>query len=264
MSQRVYAGPRADRGGPGGAARALPWVAFAVLVALQVAYPLTHGSARELVTVAAVVAGAAAALSHAAVWRGLGWAAVFAVLTVGGGFAIEYVGVHTGHPFGAYHYTATLGQRVAGVPWVVPLAWTMMAYPSLVAARTLCRSAWLTPPLAALALASWDLFLDPMMTGDHRWVFAHPTPALPAVPGTPLTNYAGWALAALALMVLVDRLPRHPAPDAQPHAVYLWTYASSVLNAAVFAHRPYVAVYGGVAMGLVAVPLVVTLWWQRD
>ena len=50
--------------------------------------------------------------------------------------AKESIGVATGYPFGQYHYTGTLGPAVLGVPVLVPLAWVMMAYPCLLAGRT--------------------------------------------------------------------------------------------------------------------------------
>ena len=58
-----------------------------------------------------------------------------------------------------------------------------------------------------------------------------------------------------------DRDEAHPdaADDRQPAALYLWTYASSVLAAAVFFDRPMTALVGGVGMGLVAVPFALSL-----
>ena len=56
---------------------------------------------------------------------------------------------------------------MAGVPLIVPLAWTMMAYPALLVGRRIGA-----PVLAgAAALASWDLFLDPQMVAAGHWHF---------------------------------------------------------------------------------------------
>ena len=95
-----------------------------------------------------------ASTTHALVWRGVLWTAAFLVVTVGGGLLVEAVGVRTGWPFGDYVY-GDLGGTVADVPWVIPLAWSMMAYPCLVAARTLCRGSLATPLVGALGLAGW-------------------------------------------------------------------------------------------------------------
>ncbi len=43
-------------------------------------------------------------------------------------------------------------------------------------------------------------------------------------------------------------------------ALYLWTYASSVLAHAVFLGLPASAAWGAAVMGLVALPLAVRLW----
>ena len=57
--------------------------------------------------------------------------------------------------------------------------------------------------------------------------------------------------------------PRSTCLIAQPAALFLWVYVSSVLAAAVFFDRPGVALVGGVAMGLVALPFAWRLWDAR-
>lgn len=242
----------------------------ALAVLAEIGYPLVHGSARSALTVGTVVVFCAASAGHAALTRGarVGCAlvAVFAV----GGWLTDAVGVATGVPFGAYRYAGSLGPVVLGVPVVIGLAWCMAAWPAYVAAL------WLAPglpraarvPVAAAALAAWDLFLDPQMVAAGHWTWRHPGPALPGVPGVPLSNYAGWLLAALALMaafeVLAGPAAARPGQDAVPLALYLWTYGSSVLAHAAFFGLPGSAAWGGVAMGLVAVPLATTLLRRRQ
>ena len=129
---------------------------------------------------------------HALVHRGRRWALGLVVVTAGGGLAAEAVGVRTGVPFGDYSYAGTLGPQVLDVPVVVPLAWTMMAYPVLLAARRLTRRCGGPLSSAASGWPAWDVFLDPQMVADGHWPWADPTPSLPGVHGVPLTNYAGW------------------------------------------------------------------------
>lgn len=265
MSLHVYTGPFADRRRRRGPVLfALPWLLALLTIGLMVAYPLVHGTARRDLTVAIVVSFFLASTVHALVWRGLGFTLGFLVIAVGGGLAVEAVGVRTGWPFGEYHYTGTLTRTVFGVPWVIPLAWAMFAYPALVAARRLARSPLVVPLVGGLALAGWDLFLDPMMTADGYWRFTDTSYALPHVPGIPGVNYLGWFATGVVMMALLDRLPRRHVPDGQPALLFLWTWVSSIVANAFFLHRPWVALYGGVAMGVVAVPYAWSLWTGRD
>src|SRR3954463_14219879 len=91
------------------------WCLVAAVIALEVPYPLVHGHARNVLTVATVVVFAATSLAHA--WCSSGRRRVVWLLGVAVfGFTTEVVGVHTGVPFGDYHYIGGLGPTVAGVP----------------------------------------------------------------------------------------------------------------------------------------------------
>ncbi len=135
---------------PAGAAVGLTWLLAATTVGLQIAYPLVGDRWLDRVTIATVVAFAATCVLHALVHRGLGWTLGLVAVTAGGGLVAEAVGVRTGLPFGDYSYAGTLGPEVLDVPLVVPLAWTMMAYPVLLAARRLTRR-WVVPAAAVRA-----------------------------------------------------------------------------------------------------------------
>lgn len=247
--------------------RLVPWVFGVATIACQIAYPLTSGDARTRLTVATVVVFLLASVTHAALHRGATAAASLVLVAAGGGLLVEAVGVSTGVPFGDYAYADTLGWQLVDVPVVIPLAWAMMAYPALLVGRALAGR-WV-PLVGGWALASWDVFLDPQMVEAGHWFWRDPTPGLPGVPGVPLTNFAGWLIVAVAMMALLDRAvpsadARRSTGDALPAALYLWTYASSVLGAAVFFGRPSVALVGGLLMGAVAVPYAVKLWRRRQ
>ncbi len=233
----------------------LPAALAALTVLSQIAYPLCSGRLRDQLTVATVLLWCAASLSHAALTRGRRFAARLLVVSAGVGFAAEAIGVATGQPFGRYAYAATLGPRLAGVPLLVPLAWTMMAYPALLVGRRLGA-----PVLGgAVALASWDFFLDPQMVAAGHWRF---TGSGPFVNGIPLSNTVGWIAVSLVIMLLLARLPEAGSGDYDdriPLALYLWTYASGVLAAIAFFHHPEVAAVGGLAMGIPVLLLVRSL-----
>jgi uncharacterized membrane protein len=241
----------------------LPWLLLGGLVLAQICFPLTGGPARASLTAATVVLGYLLSLSHALLTRGPRAAAALVLVTTVGGFAVEAVAVHTGIPFGTYDYSGALGAKLLGVPVVIPLAWTWMAWPAWLAAVRLARPGPARIALAAVGLATWDLFLDPQMVSEGYWTWADPAPALPGVPGVPVNNYLGWFLVALGMMALLSPLAgattEQPDPDRPIHLLYLWTYASSLLAHAVFLGLPASAAWGGLAMSVVAAPLATSL-----
>jgi putative membrane protein len=252
-----------------GVAAATVLAACAVLT--QIAYPLLAGEALRGATILAVVLFAAASVLHAGAVLGPRAAAGLLAGAAGTGLVAEAVGVATGVPFGTYSYAGTLGREVLGVPLLVPLAWTMMAYPALLLGRRLGAAArpgrWrplVTAVLGGATLAGWDLFLDPQMVAAGHWSWAYPEPGLPGVPQVPLTNAAGWVLVGTVMTALLDRvLPRtagagarvpDPRTETLPAALLGWTWLGSVVANLAFFGRPWVALYGGVALGLLVLP----------
>lgn len=234
----------------------------------QIAFPLLSGKALTAVTVLTVVLFATAGAAHAAATTGP--VGAVRLLLVAGGISLvaEGVGLRTGYPFGRYHYASSLGVGVLGVPLVVLLAWTMMAYPALLLARRLTvalhgrrpgiTSGVTTALLGGITLAAWDLFLDPQMVATGFWTWHHPEPGLPGVPGVPLTNLAGWLLVATLLTAALDRLlpatPLAPADHIVPGALLAWTWLGSTLANLAFFDRPALAGYGFAALGATVGP----------
>jgi len=264
--------------------RAIDALGVPVLAAigLQLAYPLTHGAARDRITIATVVVVAAASIGHATLTRGRRGLAG-CVVAAGVGLSAEVVGVHTGVPFGDYSYSDSLGWKVAGVPIIAGLAWTMLAWPAALVARRLAGSTPMRVLIGGWALASWDLFLDPQLVAAGHWRWAHPDPHLPGVPTVPLTNFAGWLLVSMAIS-MINALSGRPTPvgkgidhesgsrgvsgrgqpvnewtlradDRWMFALYLWTYLSSIVGLLAFLHLQAAALWGALGMGVVAVPL---------
>jgi uncharacterized membrane protein len=242
------------------------WIGLGILALAQIGYPLLDGPARARLVLFTVALGYAMSVSAAALTRGWQAALALGVVTTGGGFVVEAVGVATGAPFGDYSYSGALGPRLAGVPLIIPLAWTWMAWPAWLAASRVAPR-WLLARigLAGLALAAWDLFLDPQMVAEGYWRWTDPRPALPGVPAIPVSNYVGWLAVAIALMALLAALGGRQlravrnGPDAPMLAWYLWTYGSSVLAHAVFLGLRASAGWGALGMGLVAIPLALQL-----
>jgi len=181
-------------------------------------------------------------------WRrgGGGVAAAGAV-----GFAAELVGVATGRPFGHYSYSGKLGPRVGGVPVLAAAAWAMMARPAWVVAGLASRR-WRIP-LAAGALAAWDVFLDPRMARESYWSW----PGGGRYEGIPASNFLGWLVTGagvFAVWRLIDG-DDDPAVDGDGAlALYAWTWVGETFANAVLWRRPVVAVAGAAAMGAFAIP----------
>ncbi|WP_432562809.1 carotenoid biosynthesis protein [Kineococcus sp. SYSU DK003] len=247
---------------PSKLAPVLTGVLTGAAVLSQVAYPLLRGERLRRTTIGSVVTFAAASVSDAAHRGGVRSALTTLAVAGGVGLAAEAIGTRTGLPFGRYRYAGTLGPQVLDVPVVVPLAWTMLAQPSMRLGRHLSRDLprgardVAAVAAAAWTLASWDLFLDPQMTAAGHWSFERPRPHLPGVPGIPLSNYAGWLLTAATICTVLHRvLPAdREHPQTVPAALLGWTWLGSALGNAVFFRRPVVAAYGGVGMGLTVLP----------
>ncbi len=235
----------------------------ALNVALQIAYPLIHGSARHRLTVASVVVFFCASLAHCTSTRGWRGGLAVVVVCVGGGLAAEAVGWRTGWPFGNYRYGNTLGAKLLGVPMVVPLAWAMMGWPALLAGRRasvrLKRFAgWrirvATAVVGSLVLTSWDLFLDPQMVGAGHWRWLA-TPG-PWLNGIPLVNTAGWFFVGVLMLALLDWVVPNglvaPGVDTLIWLLLGWVWFSEIFGHLVFFDRPRVALVGGLATTAVA------------
>ena len=251
---------------------AVPLALAVLLVLTAIAYPLTAGTARDAVSWTIVGLGASLSVAHAGLSRGgrvgLGLLLLVAVIAV----AFEAVGLATGFPYGRYEYSDALGPTLLGVPFLVPLAWLMIAWPSWVLADRLARPVRpgrrhaVRVLVAAAVFAGWDVVLDPQMVQAGYWTWSHPDPGLPGIPTVPLTNLAGWLLAGLVLMTLlhlvVSRWSVADAPrsgDAAPLLAIAWMTLGGAL-----AHAGWLGLPGSAAWGAVlAAPVLVTLAVQN-
>jgi putative membrane protein len=242
---------------------AVPLALAGALVLVAIAYPLTSGAARDTVSWTIVLLGAALSVAHAWLSRGrrtgLGVLAVVAVTAV----CFEAVGLASGFPYGSYRYSPTLGPTLLGVPFLVPLAWLMMAWPSWLLARRLTdgqRSRAARVAVGAGLFAAWDVVLDPQMVQAGYWTWRTPSPGLPGIPTVPLTNLAGWLIAGLVLMALLDVLVTRAAgpvrlPDTAPLIALAWMTLGGAL-----AHAGWLGLPGSAAWGAtLAAPVVVAL-----
>jgi putative membrane protein len=216
------------------------------------AFPFVQGPATFPLILVITALCFAASVSHAAVSRGGRSAAGLVLIVTGGSLCIEIAGLRFGLPFGPYVYGDGLGPQVFGVPLLVPLAWTMMAYPAVViASRITTHRVW-GSIAAGCALGAWDLFVDPLMVreGFWRWAAAGPTLA-----GIPLTNYLGWiGMVALLTIFLWPLLVRRRAVGWRDDRVPVALYAGSgvvLLMKTIVQDMPGAALTGALGMGAV-------------
>jgi putative membrane protein len=243
-----------------------------VLVLTAIAYPLSSGAGRDAVSWTIVLLGAALSVVHAALSRGfrVGLGLFLTVMVTA--VAFESVGVATGFPYGRYEYSDALGPTVLGVPFLVPLAWLMLAWPGWVLADRLARPvregrrAVVRVAVAAAVFAAWDVVLDPQLVQAGYWTWAHPRPGLPGIPTVPLTNLAGWLLAGAVLMALLDRLVSRTSVTDAPRvgdAAPLLAIGWMTLGGA-FAHAGWLGLPGSAAWGAgLAVPVLLALLVQH-
>ncbi|MDH7500846.1 MAG: carotenoid biosynthesis protein, partial [candidate division NC10 bacterium] len=127
------------------------------------------------------------------------------------GWSVECLGVHTGIPFGRYHYTGVLFPLIAGVPVVMGCAWiVLLAYvQQMMIGWSLPE--WTRSLLGAIWMTAIDLVMEPLAGGQlayWRWSGGG------SYYGVPLSNFTGWFLVSLALFLLVRR-PMAPNPRAR-------------------------------------------------
>lgn len=111
-------------------------------------------------------------------------------------YGIEYVGVTTGWPYGAFEYGVALGPMLAGVPLVLPVFFFPLVLNSyllcLLLASDVARSRRVQLPLVVATVVAVDLVLDPGAVALGFWAYDGGG----AYYGVPWTNFAGWVLSA--------------------------------------------------------------------
>ena len=120
-------------------------------------------------------------------------------------YAIEFIGVFTGYPYGPFAYGVNLGPMLAGH---VPAALPLFFLPLVVNAYLLCllllgpsaRRALVRVPVVIVAVVGMDFALDPAAVSLGFWAYD----AGGVYYGVPWTNYAGWVLSATVAVTVLD------------------------------------------------------------
>ena len=131
-------------------------------------------------------------------------AAVGIALVTAYAYAIEFVGVTTGEPYGPFEYGVSLGPMVEGVPVGLPVFFLPLVLNSyllcLLLLGDLARRWWVRVPVVAATVVAVDLVLDPGAVALGFWEYFGET----AFYGVPWSNYQGWVLSAAIAVVVFD------------------------------------------------------------
>jgi putative membrane protein len=238
----------------------------AIAILLQLIYPLVDGEFLRLLTINVVYWGAGAMLLHALLAYGTRYALTYLFFTFFFALTIEHIGVMTQWPFGNYSYSGDLGLKIFEVPLVVPFAWIMMAHPVLTAARRIAGN-WVFL-YGGIALAAWDLFLDPMMVAEGRWTWVVTGAHVPFQPEIPLSNTFGWLLSGMFLIgvlhLITPREKRKGGATFRTTDIFLlWTLFSGIIGNLFFFDRPGIAFFAGGIYGMVFAPYFFNRWLGR-
>lgn len=132
-------------------------------------------------------------------------AAVAVLALVAYAFAIEFVGVATGWPYGHFEYLVELGPMLAGsVPLGLPVFFLPLVVNSYLLVLLLfgrhTRRAVVRLPAVAAVVVWMDVVLDPGAVALGFWAYD----AAGAYYGVPLSNYLGWVLSATVSVAVLD------------------------------------------------------------
>jgi putative membrane protein len=174
----------------------VPGVRLPVIV-VQVAFALVHGARRYSWPAIGIFVAAGLLISN----------------------ILENLSIHTGFPFGHYHYTG--GGKIFEVPWFIGPSYLATGYLAWVVATVLLGdvrrdSPWLTtigtPIVGAFAMTAWDLALDPgTSTINQAWIWENGGGFF----GVPLVNFLGWTFTVYLFMQVFALFlrGRGPLPD---------------------------------------------------
>ena len=100
------------------------------------------------------------------------------------GWTLEWVGVNTGFPFGAYHYGKGLGWGVDDIPFMIGVNWLLLVYSVTVMLRKLPLNRLFRALLGAVIMVSLDFLIEPLTAKLDYWYWE--------TGEIPTANYWGW------------------------------------------------------------------------
>jgi uncharacterized membrane protein len=173
------------------------------------------------------------------------------------------VGTLSGVPFGPFHYSDLLGEKLLDVlPWPMPLVWMVVIINARGVARLIMRpwrktnyyGYWVIGFTCLLAVLL-DVGLEPfaVFVKDY-WIWRISRPALHWYTA-PWVNFLGWFVTALAILAFTTPWLINKQPIKQPidyHPLIVWLLLNACLMAGNAAHHLWPAFAVTLAGNLVA------------
>lgn len=106
------------------------------------------------------------------------------ILILLGGFAVEYIGVHTGLLFGNYGYGAALGPKFGDIPLVIGVNWFCVVLASSSLLYSLRINIVVKSILAGVLCTAMDMLIEPVAMKLDFWDWENGV--------IPIWNYVCW------------------------------------------------------------------------
>jgi len=119
------------------------------------------------------------------------------ILIIPVGYAIEFVGVHTGVLFGSYTYGANLGFKLAGIPPIIGINWAMLVAACFAVVSRLITHKLIQALLVSLLMTLMDVFIEPVAIQADFWSWHNGI--------IPLYNYVCWFILAFVIALIYGR-----------------------------------------------------------
>lgn len=172
-----------------------------------------------------------------------------------GGMALEWMGVHTGWPFGQYAYSDTLGALIWGVPWTLGFAWIAVVTGGILLSSVPSLRGWMGKVVRACLVGVWiiilDLVLDPVAHARGFWHWG----GSGGFYGVPWSNFVAWFVVGgvLSLSIPLLTLSRRIRRQA------VWLYEAMLFMFGLLAWQH--GITGSVLFALVGILLAEGSYW---
>lgn len=143
------------------------------------------------------------------------------IIILAGGFAVEYIGVHTGLLFGNYEYGAALGPKIGEIPLVIGVNWFCIVVASSALLYSFRINMALKAILAGALCTGLDFLIEPVAMKLDFWDWENGV--------IPIWNYVCWFGFASFFSFVYFSLAKAKNKPAQS-LYFIWILFFSILN----------------------------------